>query len=141
MESIVNKSEELVDEFSFFEDWADKYAHIIDLGKNMPPLEDHWKTPEHLIKGCQSNVWLHAELKEGLVYYYADSDAIIVKGLIGLLVRIFSGQPPAEIVHADLSFMNQIGLQQHLSPTRSNGLASMVKQIKMYALAFQANKS
>lgn len=139
MASIQERVNELIEEFSFFDDWSDKYAHIIELGKNMQPLDERLKTEDQLIKGCQSNVWLHAEQKDGKVYFYADSDAIIVKGLIGMLVRIFTGQPAEDILKTDMGFMDKIGLQQHLSPTRSNGLASMVKQIKMYALAFQAN--
>jgi len=136
--SIEEKQNELIEEFEFLEDWTDKYEHIIALGKSLNKIDEEFKTDEYLIKGCQSNVWLHAELKDGAIYFSADSDAIITKGLISLIVRIFSGQGAQEIIEADLSFIDNIGLREHLSPTRSNGLLNMVKQIKFYALAFQA---
>ena len=136
--SIEEKQNELIEQFEFLEDWTDKYEHIIALGKSLNKIDEEFKTDEYLIKGCQSNVWLHAELKDGAIYFSADSDAIITKGLISLIVRIFSGQGAQEIIEADLSFIDNIGLREHLSPTRSNGLLNMVKQIKFYALAFQA---
>lgn len=127
--------QEIIDEFAVFDDWMDKYAYLIELGSSLEGMDDVHKTDDNLIKGCQSRVWFHAELKDGLLYFTADSDAIITKGIAGLLLRVFSGQKPADIVKADLHFIDAIGLTQHLSPTRSNGLLSMVKQIKMYALA------
>lgn len=127
---------QIIDEFAIYEDWMDKYAYLIEIGSDMPGMEEAHKTDENLIKGCQSRVWFHAEVREGLLYFTADSDAIITKGIAGLLIRVFSGQKPEEIVKADLHFIDEIGLTQHLSPTRSNGLLSMVKQIKMYAIAF-----
>ena len=134
--SISEKQSELIDEFGFLEDWADKYEHIITIGKEVPELDAQLKTDENLIKGCQSRVWLHASLDNGKVVFQADSDAIITKGLVGLILRVFSGHSAQEILDAELTFIDQIGLKQHLSPTRSNGLLSMVKQLKFYALAF-----
>ena len=128
--------EQIVEEFSMFDDWMDKYAYLIELGTAMPAMEEQYKTDDNLIKGCQSRVWFYAELKEDRLYFMADSDAIITKGIAGLLIRVFSGQRPSEIVATDLNFIDQIGLTQHLSPTRSNGLLSMIKQIKYYALAY-----
>jgi cysteine desulfuration protein SufE len=136
--TIKEKQEEIVEEFSMFDEWMDKYEHIIELGKELPLIEDNYKTDDNLIKGCQSRVWLHAELVDGKVIFTADSDAIITKGIIGLVIRVFSGHTPKEIAETELFFIDQIGLQEHLSPTRSNGLLSMLKQIKMYAIAFQA---
>lgn len=127
---------QIVEEFSIYDDWMDKYAYLIELGTAMPSMDEACKTEDNLIKGCQSRVWFHAELKEDKLYFTADSDAIITKGIAGLLVRVFSGQSPRDIVNADLNFIDQIGLTQHLSPTRSNGLLSMIKQIKYYALAY-----
>lgn len=127
---------QIVEEFSIYDDWMDKYAYLIELGTAMPSMDETCKTEDNLIKGCQSRVWFHAELKEDKLYFTADSDAIITKGIAGLLVRVFSGQSPRDIVNADLNFIDQIGLTQHLSPTRSNGLLSMIKQIKYYALAY-----
>lgn len=129
---------EIVDEFSVFDDWMDKYAYLIEIGTGLEGMDDACRTEENLIKGCQSRVWFHAEMRNGLLYFTADSDAIITKGIAGLLIRVFSGQKPQDIVQADLHFIDEIGLTQHLSPTRSNGLLSMVKQIKMYAIAFLA---
>lgn len=126
---------EIIDEFSVFDDWMDKYAYLIELGSGLEGMDEAHKTEENLIKGCQSRVWFHADMKDGLLYFTADSDAIITKGIAGLLIRVFSGQKPEDIVNADLHFIDEIGLTQHLSPTRSNGLLSMVKQIKMYAIA------
>jgi cysteine desulfuration protein SufE len=138
--TIKEKQEEIVEEFSMFDEWMDKYEHIIELGKELPLIEDNYKTDDNLIKGCQSRVWLHAELFDGKVIFTADSDAIITKGIIGLVIRVFSGHTPKEIAETELFFIDQIGLQEHLSPTRSNGLLSMLKQIKMYAIAFQAKQ-
>jgi cysteine desulfuration protein SufE len=136
--TIKEKQEEIVEEFSMFDEWLDKYEHIIELGKELPLIEDNYKTDDNLIKGCQSKVWLHAELVDGKIIFTADSDAIITKGIVGLVIRVFSGHTPKEIAETELFFIDQIGLQEHLSPTRSNGLLSMLKQIKMYAIAFQA---
>ncbi len=130
--------QEIVDEFSVFDDWMDKYAYLIEIGSGLEGMDEACKTDDNLIKGCQSRVWFHAELKDGRLYFTADSDAIITKGIAGLLIRVFSGQEPVEIAKADLKFIDQIGLTQHLSPTRSNGLLSMVKQIKLYAVAAEA---
>lgn len=131
---------QIVDEFSMLDDWMDKYSYLIEIGNGMEQMDDAHKTDDNLIKGCQSRVWFHAELKDdGKLYFTADSDAIITKGIAGLLIRVFSGQQPKDIVNANLDFIDKIGLTQHLSPTRSNGLLSMVKQIKYYALAY-ANK-
>ncbi|MCR9012953.1 SufE family protein [Gabonibacter chumensis] len=127
---------QIVEEFSMYDDWMDKYAYLIEIGTGMESMDEACKTDDNLIKGCQSRVWFHAEMKEDKLYFVADSDAIITKGIAGLLVRVFSGQRPKDIVDADLSFIDQIGLTQHLSPTRSNGLLSMIKQIKYYALAY-----
>lgn len=131
---------DIVAEFSVFDDWMDKYAYLIELGSGLEGMDEAYKTEDNLIKGCQSRVWFHAEMKDGLLYFTADSDAIITKGIAGLLIRVFSGQTPADIAKADLHFIDEIGLAQHLSPTRSNGLLAMVKQIKMYAIAAAATK-
>lgn len=135
--NIAERQAEVVEEFSMFEDWMDKYEHLISLGKELPLIQEDKKLENNLIKGCQSRVWLDAQLKEGKVNYTADSDAIITKGIISLMIRIFTDSTPKEIIDADLSFIDEIGLKEHLSPTRSNGLASMVKQMKMYAIAYQ----
>lgn len=128
--------QEIIDEFSAFDDWMDKYQMIIDLGNELPPLKPEFKTEDNLIEGCQSRVWLHAQFSNGLIHFEADSDAIITKGLIGLLIRVLSDHTPQEILDCDVHFIDEIGLTQHLSPTRSNGLLSMLKQIKTYALAY-----
>jgi cysteine desulfuration protein SufE len=128
--------EELIEEFGLFEDWADKYEYLIDLGKKLSPMSDAYKTEDNVIKGCQSRVWLHAEKQGDLVVFQADSEAIIVKGMISMLIRVLSIHTPAEILAADLYFIDQIGMSQHLAQTRSNGLVSMVKQMQHYALAF-----
>lgn len=128
--------QEIIDEFSAFDDWMDKYQMIIDLGNELPPLNPEFKTEDNLIEGCQSRVWLHAQFSNGLIHFEADSDAIITKGLIGLLIRVLSDHTPQEILDCDVHFIDEIGLTQHLSPTRSNGLLSMLKQIKTYALAY-----
>lgn len=137
---IAQIEEEIIDEFSLFDDWMDKYEHIIGLGKELPLIEESLKTDDLLIKGCQSRVWLHAKMEDGKVIYTADSDAIITKGIISLLIRALSGQTPDTIIDTDLSFIDQIGLKEHLSPTRSNGLVSMVKQMKLYAIAFKTQQ-
>jgi cysteine desulfuration protein SufE len=129
---------DIIEEFSMFDDWMQKYEHIIELGKELPLIDEKFKTDDYIIKGCQSKVWLNAEMKDGKVIYSADSDAIITKGIISLLLRVFNNQSPQEIISAELTFIDEIGLKEHLSPTRSNGLLSMVKQIKTYALAFSA---
>lgn len=134
--TIDQKQQEIVDEFSDIDDWMDRYAYIIDLGNALPPIAEEYKTPQHLIEGCQSRVWLNAEINDGRVYFTADSDAIIVKGIISMLIDVLNGHTPREIIDANLWFIDKIGLAEHLSPTRSNGLAAMVKQMKMYALAF-----
>lgn len=138
MASIQDIQQDIIDEFDMFEEWMSKYEHIIDLGKSLPLIEEQFKTEDNLIKGCQSRVWLHAQQTKDRVIYTADSDAIMTKGIIALLVRAFSGQKAQDIVDADTDFINQIGLKEQLSPTRANGLVSMVKQMKLYALAFQS---
>lgn len=135
--TINETQDQIIEEFELFDDWADKYEYIIDLGKKLPPLDDQYKTDENIIKGCQSRVWLHAYLDGDLLRFEADSDAIIVKGLISILVRTLSGHTPDEIASADVYVLEKVGLQQHLAQTRSNGLASMLKQMKTYAVAFQ----
>ena len=137
MQTIQEIEQSLIEEFEMFDDWMDKYNYIIELGKELPLIEEQYKTPDFLIEGCQSQVWLHPEYKEGRIYFTADSDAIITKGIVNLLVKVFSGRTPQEILDDDLSYLDAIGLKEHLSPTRSNGLTSMVKQMKMYALAYK----
>ncbi|RFS13908.1 SufE family protein [Emticicia sp. C21] len=129
--------DELIEEFELFDDWEEKYEYIIDLGKKLPKLADEYKTEENIIKGCQSIVWLNAYMKDDKLIFEADSEAIIVKGLVSMLLRVLSGHTPEEVLNADLYFINRVGLSSHLAQTRSNGLASMVKQMKAYALAFQ----
>lgn len=140
MMSIPEIENEIVDEFSLFDDWMQRYEYIIELGKSLPLIDDKYKTEENIIKGCQSKVWLHGEAQEGKIVFTADSDAILTKGIIALLIRVFSNQKPADILNANTHFIDEIGLKEHLSPTRANGLVSMIKQIKMYALAFEAKK-
>lgn len=130
--------QEIIDEFSMFDDWMDKYEYIIELGKDMESFPAEMRTEENLIKGCQSQVWFVAEERDGKLYFKADGDAIITKGLAALMIKVFSGQSATDIVKAELTFIDEIGLSQHLSPTRSNGLLAMVKQIKMYGLAYSA---
>ena len=139
MTELEQRQQQVIEEFSVFTDWMDKYEYLIELGKELEPMPDADKTDQNIIKGCQSQVWLTANFADGLVTFRADSDAIITKGIIGLLVKVLSGLPPKEIIDADLHFIDAIGLRENLSPTRSNGLVSMVKQIKMYALAFSGN--
>jgi cysteine desulfuration protein SufE len=130
--------DEIVDEFSMFDDWMQRYEYIIELGKSLPIIVDKYKTEENIIKGCQSKVWLHAEQNGDKLVFTADSDAILTKGIIGILIRSFSNQKAKDILEANTNFIDEIGLKEHLSPTRANGLVSMIKQIKMYALAFNA---
>jgi|SRR5690606_3353650 len=139
--SIAELQQEIVDEFEFLDDWESRYEHLIALGKSLPMIAPENKTDDYLIKGCQSKVWVYPELKDGKVYFTADSDAIITKGIVALLLRVFSGQSPKEIMEADTSFIDTIGLKEHLSPTRANGLVSMIKQIKLYAVAFQTQQN
>ena len=132
---------ELIQEFEMFDDWMDKYNYIIELGKDLPMIDPQIKTEEFLISGCQSQVWLHPDMRDGKLYFSADSDAIITKGIVNLLIRVLSGHTPQEILDNDLAYIDAIGLKNHLSPTRSNGLASMIKQIKLYALAYATQQS
>lgn len=136
--TINEKQDEIIAEFSEFDDWMDRYQILIDLGNELPPLDEKYKTDQNLIEGCQSRVWVEAEYVDGKIIFQAESDALIVKGIIALLVKVLSGHTPDEILNADLYFIDKIGLKEHLSPTRSNGLLSMVKQIRMYALVFKA---
>jgi len=137
-QSIQETQEELIEEFDLFDDWADKYEYLIDLGKKLPSLSEDLKTEENVIKGCQSRVWLHADKQGDQIVFEADSEAVIVKGMISMLIRVLSHHTAEEIMQADLYFIDQIGMSQHLAQTRSNGLLSMVKQMKNYALAFSA---
>lgn len=134
---IREKEREVVSEFSLFDDWMDKYNHLIELGRNLPQIDQKYKDKSHLINGCQSQVWLHAELRDGRIWFTADSDAIITKGIVNLLIRVFNGELPDTILDSDMAYIQEIGLREHLSPTRSNGLTSMVRQMKLYALAFK----
>lgn len=141
MKTINELQDEVIEEFSDFDDWMDKYQLLIDLGNEQEPLDEKYKTEENLIDGCQSRVWLQADLdNEGKVVFQAESDALIVKGIISLLIKVVSGHTPDEILNSDLYFIEKIGLKEHLSPTRSNGLLAMVKQMRMYALAFKAKQ-
>ena len=133
--------DQVIAEFSELDDWMDRYQLLIDLGNEQPPLNEQYKTPQNLIEGCQSRVWLQADYIDGKIVFQAESDAVIVKGIIALLIRILSGQTPDNILKANLYFIEQTGLKEHLSPTRSNGLLAMVKQIKLYALAFKAKEN
>ncbi len=130
----------VIEEFSAFDDWMDKYALLIDLGNSLPPLDEKYKTESNLIEGCQSRVWLQADYTDGKIVFRGESDAVIVKGIVSLLISVISGHTPQEILDADLYFIEKIGLKEHLSPTRSNGLVAMVKQMRMYALAFRAKE-
>lgn len=138
MSAINDVQDEIIEEFSGLSDWMDKYSYIIELGNAVEPLEEKYKTPDNIIDGCQSRVWLVADEDNGNIVFRADSDAIIVKGLISLLIRVLSGNTPQDILDSDLYFMKEIGLQEHLSPTRSNGLLAMIKQMRVYALAYKA---
>jgi cysteine desulfuration protein SufE len=135
--SIKEIQEEIVDEFSMFDDWMQRYEYMIELGKSLPLIDEKYKVDENLIKGCQSKVWIHAVLEGDKLAFSADSDAIITKGIVAILIRAYSNQHPADILDADNKFIDEIGLKEHLSPTRANGLVSMIKQLKMYAIAYQ----
>ena len=133
--------EEIIEEFSMFEDWMERYEYMIDLGKSLPLINEQFKLDENLIVGCQSKVWLHSEIEGDKLKFTADSDAILTKGIVAILLRVFNNQKPKDILDADLYFIDEIGLKEHLSPTRANGLVSMIKQIKLYALAFHSKLS
>ncbi|MGB0273923.1 MAG: SufE family protein [Flavobacteriaceae bacterium] len=135
--SIAAQQAEIVSEFALFDDWMQRYEYMIELGKSLPLIAPEYKTDDHIIKGCQSKVWVHAELENNNIVFTADSDAIITKGIIAILIRVFSNQHPKDILAADTTFIDEIGLKEHLSPTRANGLVSMIKQLKMYAIAYQ----
>lgn len=139
MPTINDIQDEIIEDFSMYEDWNDKYEYLISFGKSLPLINEQYRTDENRIHGCQSKVWLHAEMKENKLYFYADSDAIITKGIVGLLVKVLSGHTPKEISDNDLYFIEKIGLKEHLSPTRANGLVSMIKKMKTYSIAYQAN--
>jgi cysteine desulfuration protein SufE len=136
--NITEIEEQIIAEFSAFDDWMDRYNHLIEMGKELKMIDEKYRVQNNLINGCQSRVWLHATYQDGKVYFSADSDAVITKGLVSLMIRVLDGQSPDDILNADLGFLEKIGLKEHLSPTRSNGLTSMVKQMKLYALAFKA---
>ena len=136
--SIQEEQDRIIEDFALFDDWMDKYEYIIQLGKELPQIEEKYKTPDNLIKGCQSKVWLHADYRDGKLYFTADSDAQITKGLVSMVIQVLSGHSPREIAEADIYFIQAIGLQSHLSPTRANGLLSMLKQMRHYAVAYQA---
>lgn len=138
MSAIERIEDEIVEEFELFDDWADKYQYIIELGQKLGPLDEKYKDDNHRIKGCQSSVWLHAYQKDGLVYFESDSDSTFVKGEIALLIRVLSGRKPQDIIDTDLKFLDKIGLRQHIAVTRANGLASMIKQMKLYAVGLQS---
>ena len=139
--TIKDAQDEIIDEFLMFDDWAERYEYIIDLGKSLPMIDEQYKTDANLIRGCQSKVWLHAEQNDGKIEFTADSDAILTKGVIAIMIRVFSGQNAQDILDASTDFVDEIGLKEHLSPTRANGLVSMIKQIKMYALAYDTQKN
>ncbi|WP_443679784.1 SufE family protein [Phocaeicola coprocola] len=141
MKTINELQDEVIEEFSDFDDWMDKYQLLIDLGNEQEPLDEKYKTEQNLIDGCQSRVWLQADMEDGNVVFQAESDALIVKGIIALLIKVVSGHTPDEILNSDLYFIEKIGLKEHLSPTRSNGLLAMVKQMRMYALVFKAKQA
>ena len=136
MSTIKEIQTEITEDFAIFDDWMQKYEYLIDLGKELSPIDEQYKTEDNLIKGCQSRVWLHAEYTKGKIIYTADSDAIMTRGIIAVLINVLSGQSPSEIANAKLDFINEIGLKEQLSPTRANGLVSMIKQMKIYALAY-----
>ncbi|GHT71008.1 Fe-S metabolism protein SufE [Bacteroidia bacterium] len=141
MKTINEIQDEIIGDFSVFDDWMDKYALLIELGNDLPPLDPKYKTNNNLIEGCQSRVWLQADLKDGKIIYQGESDAVIVKGIVSLLIKTLSGHTPDEILSTDLYFIDKIGLKEHLSPTRSNGLVAMLKQMKLYAMAFKMKGS
>lgn len=133
--------DQLIEEFEMYDDWSDKYEYLIELGKGLSPMDEQYKTEDNRIHGCQSRVWLHAFIEDGLLIFHADSDAIITKGIVGLLVKVLSGHTPQEVAETELYFLKAIGLQEHLSPTRANGLVSMVKQMKTYGVAYSSLQS
>ena len=135
--TIKDIQEEIIDEFAMFDDWMQRYEYMIELGKSLPLIDEQYKIDDNLIKGCQSKVWVKADLKDNKIVFTADSDAIITKGIVAILIRVFSNQHPKDIIEANTDFIDDIGLKEHLSPTRANGLVSMIKQIKMYAIAYQ----
>ena len=137
MSNIKDIQEEIIEEFAMFDDWMDRYEYMIELGKSLPLIDEKYKVEENLIKGCQSKVWVHAEMNDEKISFTADSDAIITKGIVAILIRAFSNQHPKDILDADTQFIDEIGLKEYLSPTRANGLVSMIKQLKMYAIAYQ----
>lgn len=139
-QTIDDIQQEIIDEFSIYDDWMDKYAVIIEQGNALQPIDEKYKLPENIIEGCQSRVWLQTDYRDGKLYFQAESDAIIVKGLLALVLRVFNGRTPDEIINTDLRFMKEIGLTDHLSPTRSNGLLSVIKQIRFYAIAYKAKE-
>lgn len=141
MATLKEKAEEIREEFAMFDDWMDKYNYLIEMGKTVPVIDEKFRQKQYLISGCQSQVWLHASLENGKIFFRADSDALITKGIVHLLIRVLSEETPEVILEADLGFLDEIGLKEHLSPTRANGLASMVKQMKLYALAYKAKQS
>lgn len=135
--SINELQDQIIEEFSMLDEWMDRYSYLIELGNGLDNFSEEYRTNQNLIEGCQSKVWLHAELKDGKIFFFADSDAIIVKGIVALLIKVLDGRTPSEILDADLYFIDKVGLKEHLSPTRSNGLVAMVKQMRMYALAYK----
>ena len=139
--TINEKQEQIIDDFSLLDDWMDRYATLIDKGNSLPPMDEKYKTPQNLIEGCQSRVWLHADYENNIITFKGDSDAILVKGIVSLLIHLLSGHTPDEILESELYFIEKIGLKEHLSPTRSNGLLAMVKQMRLYALAFKAKQN
>jgi cysteine desulfuration protein SufE len=139
--NIQERQKEIVEEFSIFEDWMDRYEYMIDLGKSLPLIEDQYKTDENIIKGCQSRVWVYGTMDNDKLDFTADSDAVITKGIIAILIRVFSGQKPEDIIGANTDFIDEIGLKEHLSPNRANGLVSMIKQMKMYAIAYNSQQN
>ena len=141
MKTIAETEKEIISDFELFDDWTEKYQYIIELGQKLPPLADEYKTDDRKIKGCQSSVWLHAFEKDGRIFFESDSDSTFVKGEIALLIRVLSGRLPGEIIASDLSFIDAIGLRQHIAVTRSNGLAAMIKQMKLYALGYQSQNA
>lgn len=141
MSTLKEREKEIIDDFSLFDEWSEKYQYIIELGQKLPPLDEKWKTDDRKIKGCQSSVWLHAYERDGKIWFEADSDSVFVKGEIALLINVLSGQPASEIVNTELSFIDAIGLRQHVAVTRANGLAAMIKQMKLYALGYQSQSA
>jgi cysteine desulfuration protein SufE len=141
IKSLREKEQEIIDAFEVFDDWMDKYAYIIELGKSLSAIDENYRKDNYLIKGCQSQVWLHAIHKDGKVFYAGDSDALITKGIVNLLIKVLSGCTPQEIIDTPMDYINKIGLKEHLSPTRANGLLSMIRQMKLYAMAFSTSES